>query len=131
MVFRCRTLRAKPAAPPGKGANHTGTRRPVHLSAASKPLQPLLSVIVPRYNHGRYLRATLRSILDQAYRPLEVIVVDGASKDETLDVLKSFEGTPELRWISEKDRGPADAVNKGLAMAKGELIGIQSADDIY
>ena len=93
--------------------------------------RPLFSVIVPSYNQGRYLRQTLDSILSQSYRPLEVIVVDGASKDESVEVLKSFDGTPELRWISEKDRGPADAVNKGFAMARGELIGIQSADDIY
>jgi glycosyltransferase involved in cell wall biosynthesis len=95
------------------------------------PDQPLFSVIVPSYNQGRYLRQTLESILGQSYRPLEVIVVDGASKDETIEVLKSFAASPQLRWISEKDRGPADAVNKGLAMAEGELLAIQSADDIY
>src|ERR1051326_4695486 len=95
------------------------------------PPRPLFSVIVPSYNQGRYLRQTLASILDQGYRPLEVIVVDGASKDETVDVLKSFAHVPELRWISEKDRGPADAVNKGFAMATGEFMAIQSADDVY
>jgi glycosyltransferase involved in cell wall biosynthesis len=96
----------------------------------SSPGKPLLSIVVPSYNQGRYLRQTLASILSQSHRPLEVIVVDGASKDETLDVLKSVTA-PELRWLSEKDGGPADAVNKGLAMARGEFIGIQSADDIY
>ncbi|HZP12818.1 MAG TPA: glycosyltransferase family 2 protein [Nevskiaceae bacterium] len=93
--------------------------------------RPLFSIIVPSYNQGRYLRQTLESILTQSHRPLEVIVVDGASKDETVEVLKSFATAPELRWISEKDRGPADAVNKGFAMARGELVGIQSADDVY
>src|ERR1043166_2278014 len=91
--------------------------------------RPLFSVIVPSYNQGRYLRQTLESILGQSYRPLEVIVVDGASKDETVEVLKSFAHAPELRWISEKDRGPADAVNKGFAMASGELIGIQRSEE--
>jgi glycosyltransferase involved in cell wall biosynthesis len=92
---------------------------------------PLLSVIVPSFNQGRYLRTTLRSIFEQDYRPLEVLVIDGASKDDTIDVLKSFDGTPGFWWMSEKDRGPADAVNKGLVRAKGELLAIQSADDVY
>ena len=92
--------------------------------------RPLLSVIVPSYGQGRYIRATLDSILGQDYRPLEVLVIDGASRDDTVEVLKSVTA-PELRWISEKDRGPADAVNKGLAMARGELLAIQSADDVY
>ncbi len=96
----------------------------------SSPNKPLLSVVVPSFNQGRYIRQTLDSILAQSHRPLEIVVVDGASRDETVDVLKSF-ACAELRWISEKDRGPADAVNKGLAMAQGELLAIQSADDVY
>lgn len=91
----------------------------------------LLSVVVPSYNQGCYLRQTLESILSQSWRPLEVLVIDGASRDETLAVLDSFGGRAELSWISEKDSGPADAVNKGLARARGEVVAIQSADDIY
>src|ERR1051325_691202 len=101
-----------------------------NYSSMSPTGKPLLSIIVPSYNQGRFIRRTLDSILSQGYRPIEVIVVDGASKDETVEVLESIDAA-ELRWISEKDRGPADAVNKGLAMAQGELIGIQSADDVY
>lgn len=93
--------------------------------------RPLVSVIVPSYNQGRFIRETLDSILGQDYRPLEVLVIDGASKDETVDVLRSYGGRPELQWISEPDRGVVDAVNKGLARAKGEIIAIQSSDDCF
>lgn len=92
----------------------------------------LLSIIVPSFNHGRYIERTLGSIFAQDYRPLEVIVVDGASTDETLGILQKYASQHrELRWISEPDNGPADAVNKGLALAKGEITAIQSSDDIY
>jgi glycosyltransferase involved in cell wall biosynthesis len=94
--------------------------------------RPLVSVIVPSFNQGRFLRATLDSILSQDYRPLEVLVADGASKDDSVDVLKEYAAKyPELQWWSEPDRGPHDAVNKGLAQAKGEITGIQSSDDLY
>ena len=92
----------------------------------------LLSIIVPSYNQGRFIADTLDSILTQGYRPIEVIVVDGASTDDTTDILADYAAKyPELRWISEPDDGPADAVNKGLAMASGVIAAIQSSDDIY
>lgn len=92
---------------------------------------PLVSIIVPSYNQGRFIADTLRSILSQDYRPLEVLVVDGASTDETLDVIRSFADAPELRWWSEPDGGVVDAVNKGLARAGGAIGAIQSSDDAY
>ncbi len=92
--------------------------------------RPLVSIIVPSFNQGRFIRETIDSILGQDYRPLEVLVIDGASKDETVDVLKSYTA-PELQWWSEPDRGVVDAVNKGFARATGAVIGIQSSDDTY
>lgn len=92
---------------------------------------PLVSVIVPSYNQGKFIGETLASVLSQDYRPLEVLVLDGGSTDETLRVLESYAGTPELSWWSEPDGGVADAVNKGLEHARGEIIGIQSSDDVY
>jgi glycosyltransferase involved in cell wall biosynthesis len=92
----------------------------------------LLSIVVPSFNHGRYIEQTLDSCLAQDYRPREVIVVDGGSGDRTVDILRDRAARcPELRWISEPDRGPADAVNKGLALARGEICAIQSSDDRY
>ena len=93
--------------------------------------RPLVSIIVPSYNQGRYIAATLDSILQQNYRPLEVLVIDGASKDETVDILRRYESSPELQWISEPDRGVTDAVNKGLTRARGVILAIQSSDDLY
>ncbi len=91
---------------------------------------PLVSIIIPSYNQGRFIGQTIESVLAQTYRPLEIVVVDGASTDETLDVLRSF-AAPELRFWSEPDSGVADAVNKGLARARGTIAAIQSSDDYY
>lgn len=93
---------------------------------------PLVSIIVPSFNHGRFLPHTLDSILAQSYRPIEILVMDGASSDGTVGILRDYAARhPEIRWISEKDGGPADAVNKGFAMARGEIGAIQSSDDLY
>jgi glycosyltransferase involved in cell wall biosynthesis len=95
------------------------------------PRNPLVSVIVPSYNQGRFIRATLDSVLEQDYRPIEIVVIDGASTDETRDVLGSYEGVPELTWISEPDSGVVEAVNKGFARVRGDVVAIQSSDDRY
>lgn len=92
--------------------------------------RPLISIVIPSYNQGRYIRETIDSVLEQDYRPIEVLVFDGASNDETVDVLKSYD-VPELQWWSERDRGVVDAVNKGLVRARGDIVAIQSSDDVY
>lgn len=93
--------------------------------------KPVVSIIVPSFNQGRFIRETIDSILDQEYRPIEVLVMDGASTDETVDVLESFGEIPELNYWSAADSGVVDAVNKGFARARGSVIGIQSSDDLY
>lgn len=94
--------------------------------------KPLVSIIIPSFNQGPYLRDALDSTLAQDYRPLEVIVCDGGSSDETVEILEEYASRwPEVRWFSEPDRGVADAVNKGLERATGTLAGIQSSDDVY
>lgn len=94
-------------------------------------MRPLVSIIVPSFNQGRFIRATIDSILSQSYRPLTIHVVDGGSKDETVDVLKSYGEIAELKWISERDKGVVDAVNKGFRQVTGNIVGIQSSDDTY
>lgn len=93
--------------------------------------RPLVSIIVPSFNQGRFIRRTLESILSQDYRPIEIIVIDGASTDETVSILKEFSSWPELQWVSEPDRGVVEAVNKGFERARGEIGAIQSSDDFY
>ena len=98
----------------------------------NKQDKPLVSVIVPSYNQGKFLQETLDSIFSQDYRPLEVVVIDGASKDDTVSILERAAAEhPGLRWVSEPDDGPEHAINKGLEMVKGEIAAIQSSDDIY
>ena len=94
-------------------------------------IAPLVSVIVPSFNQGRFIGETIASTLAQEYRPLEVLVMDGSSTDETLHVLKGFPAAPELVVRSERDEGVVDAVNKGLKKARGEILAIQSSDDVY
>jgi glycosyltransferase involved in cell wall biosynthesis len=89
---------------------------------------PALSVITPVYNAANTLLDALKSVADQDYPNLEHIVVDGGSTDGTVDLLREAEG---IRWISEPDRGLAHAMNKGIAMATGDVIGELNADDLY
>jgi len=102
-----------------------------HIALKALPKNPLVSIIVPSFNQGRFIRRTLESILSQDYRPLEVIVIDGASTDDTVAILREFSIAPELQWVSERDGGVVEAVNKGFARARGEIGAIQSSDDFY
>jgi glycosyltransferase involved in cell wall biosynthesis len=87
-----------------------------------------LSVVVPSYNQGQYLRATLDSLLIQDC-PVEVLVFDGGSTDETLSILKDYER--EIHYVSGKDDGQADAINQGLHVASGDILAYLNSDDIY
>lgn len=91
--------------------------------------QPLISIVTPSFNQGKYIRETIESVLSQDCALIEYIVVDGGSSDGTLEILKEYEG--RLSWISEKDRGPEDAINKGFRMAKGEILAWIASDDTY
>jgi glycosyltransferase involved in cell wall biosynthesis len=89
---------------------------------------PLVSVVTPSLNQGRFIEATIRSVAEQDYPRVEHIVIDGGSTDGTVDVLQRY---GHLRWISEADGGQSEALNKGFAMAEGEILGWLNADDVY
>lgn len=91
---------------------------------------PSVSVVIPSWNQGRFISRTLDSILKQDYPgPIEIIVSDGGSNDETVEVLKSY--GDRLIWWSARDKGFVDAVTKGVARATGEILAVQSSDDYY
>ena len=92
-----------------------------------------ISVITATYNSGRTISDTLESVLRQTYSDVELIVVDGASRDNTMDVVRRYKPRfgGRLHWTSEPDRGIYDAMNKGIARATGDVIGILNSDDFY
>jgi len=92
-----------------------------------------VSIITVAYNSAATIRDTIESVINQTYPDIEYIVVDGVSKDNTIDIVKEYE--PEfkgrMRWISEPDNGLYDAMNKGFAMATGKIVGIINSDDLF
>ena len=90
---------------------------------------PLVSIVTPSYNQGRFLRRAIDSVLRQSYPHIEYVVVDGGSTDESVAVLKSYGN--RLAWVSEPDRGQAHAINKGFARASGAVRAYINSDDFY
>ena len=92
-----------------------------------------VSVITPCFNSEKTIRKTLDSVLNQTYNNYEYIIVDGKSTDGTLKIIEEYKTKfgEKLKFISEKDTGIYDAMNKGIAMASGDIIGIVNSDDFY
>lgn len=90
---------------------------------------PKISIITPTLNQGKFIKKTIDSVLEQGYPNYEYVVVDGGSTDGTIEILKSYGSA--IKWISEKDGGQADAINKGIKLSTGEIIGFINSDDFY
>lgn len=87
-----------------------------------------VSIITPSYNQARFIEETIQSVLNQTYSDIEYLVIDGGSFDGTVDILKKYENRLAA-WVSEKDRGQTDAINKGFSMASGEIFAWLNSDD--
>ncbi len=90
---------------------------------------PKISLVTPSYNQGQFLEQTIRSILDQDYPNLEYIIIDGRSSDDSKKIIKKYASKLKY-WVSEKDDGQADAINKGFSHATGEIMGWLNSDDV-
>jgi glycosyltransferase involved in cell wall biosynthesis len=96
----------------------------------SKKYQPLVSIVTVTYNAEKFIEKTIQSVLNQSYHNYEYIIIDGGSIDETLNIIQKYQ-SKITHWISEPDKGIYDAMNKGIALSSGDIIGLLNAGDIY
>ena len=91
-----------------------------------------VSIITPVYNGVKFIQACIENVINQRCPDIEHVVIDGFSTDGTVDIIKSnAERYPHIRWVSERDNGQSDAMNKGIAIAQGEIVGFLNVDDYY
>lgn len=92
------------------------------------PISPFVSIVIATYNDSKYLELTLNSILNQDYKNIEIIIIDGGSNDSTINILKQYSDQVKY-WISEPDDGISDAFNKGVLASSGDFINFQGSGD--
>ena len=109
---------------------NSGGLRKKNLFKASENNKPLVSIITICLNSEKTLEKSIQSVLNQSYDNIEYLIIDGCSTDKSLEIINSYGNFIDL-WISQKDDGIYDAMNKGILLSSGKIIGILNADDEY
>lgn len=135
-VSRSQTRSDAPRLPlppplPGKHGWPWTTELPVLFeTAGSDHPWPRVSIVTPSFNQGAFIEETIRSVLQQSYPHIEYIIIDGGSSDGTVEIIRKYERRLAF-WASEPDEGQADALRRGFALARGEILAYLNADDVY
>jgi glycosyltransferase involved in cell wall biosynthesis len=129
--MRCPTLKELPPPPPGKtGWPWTEESPQLPETLPNGQPWPQISIITPSYNQAQFIEETIRSVLLQGYPNLEYIIMDGGSKDASVEIIRKYE--PWLAyWVSEPDKGQGNAVNQGFKRSNGSILAWNNSDDIY
>jgi glycosyltransferase involved in cell wall biosynthesis len=135
--MRCPRLAELPPPPSGRSgwpwteeSAGAGDFRGGRDADGDAPSWPRITIVTPSYNQGQYLEETIRSVLLQEYPNIEYVVIDGGSTDNSVEIIRKYERHLAW-WVSERDKGPSHALNKGFARATGEIHAYLNSDDLY